>query len=324
MLITLRCCIFGPETAHLPVWRRGNPVGAAQWRPREPPLRARRGESLDEVRHGLDAGEAGLRDLTAQESADFREQGFVIIEGLLSARSAAALRSEVDDWVGSGGRNRSIAACVDPARFGAPETLELDLPGHAALACHPTLMTILRGLLGPGFGFHHMHSDRQEPGLPGKAWHHDYEQRPQRDRRYAMVHALHYLNGLDESASSLVVLPGSHRRVAEKTALASLGTAEQPGEVEISALRPGSTVLLHSALFHARRARRSAATRPRYMVDASYCQAGVRWPQVKPYWREMLRRGRRIGPEVNPNREMFAAHHFSEYTPPSRTSGAAS
>jgi ectoine hydroxylase-related dioxygenase (phytanoyl-CoA dioxygenase family) len=157
-----------------------------------------------------------------------------------------------------------------------------------------------------------MHSDRQAPDLPGKAWHHDYEQNPQSNRTHMMVHALHYLEGLDGENASLVVLPGSHRDVAEKGALAGQGTESLPGEVVIDRLPRGSTVVLHSALFHARRQIPGASAKPRYMVDASYCQEGVQWPPVKPYWRYMLRRGRELGLDRDWP-ELFADHHFTEY-----------
>jgi hypothetical protein len=129
-----------------------------------------------------------------------------------------------------------------------------------------------------------------------------------------MVHALHYPNGLDERMGKLVVLPGSHRESADKFARAHLGTAELPGEVVVDRLPAGSTILINSALFHARRPAQGEQGGPRYFVDASYCQTGTRWRPVKPYWRHMLAKARALGLGGGRWPELFAERHFTEYT----------
>ncbi|UNO39198.1 phytanoyl-CoA dioxygenase family protein [Streptomyces sp. MST-110588] len=251
--------------------------------------------------------------LDGSQSDRFARLGYLVLPGILPDDLVSRLKPEVDRWVDDGLRARSIASCTDPDTYGTPPVLELELAAHGELVGHPPLMNLLGRLLGPRFVFHHLHSDRQEPSRPGKPWHHDYEQNPQTDRAHSMIHTLHYLDGLDESTAALAVLPGSHRTVAEKTARAHLGTEEIPGELVIDRLPRGSTVVLHSALFHTRRPV-TGADRPRYMIDASYCQAGVRWPPVKPYWRYMLRRGRELGLDHGTWPELFAERHFSEYS----------
>ncbi|GAA2155910.1 hypothetical protein GCM10009760_56300 [Kitasatospora kazusensis] len=211
-------------------------------------------------------------------------------------------------------RARSIAACADPVGHGPPPVWELELPHHGELVAHRPLMRTLAELLGPSFVFHHLHSDRQRPGIAGKPWHHDYEPNDRADPSLLMVHALHYLGGLDETVGSLAVLPGSHRESLGKGALAHLGTAALPGEVVIDRLPPGSTVLLNSALFHTRRAAPAGPGHPRYFVDASYCQTGARWRPVKPFWRQMLARARELGLADGRWPELFADRHFTEYT----------
>ncbi|GGZ38100.1 hypothetical protein GCM10010387_35190 [Streptomyces inusitatus] len=250
----------------------------------------------------------------------FRERGYLVLPGFLPPDLIARLIPEVDHWVDSGLRRRSIEACLNPDPSGAPPVVEIELPAHGELAAHPPLLRLLSRLLGPSFVFHHLHSDRRAPGAPGKGWHHDYEQSPQRDRRRAMVHALHYIGGLTPGMGGLAVLPGSHRDVAGKTDLAHLGTARLPGEEVVDELPPGSTVLLHSALFHARRpapeagpGERPADGGPRYMIDGSYCQTGGKWPPVKPYWRHLLAAGRERGLGGGEWPELFRDAHFTEY-----------
>lgn len=249
------------------------------------------------------------------ETEQFSRLGYLVLPSLLPADLLSRLLPEVDRWVDDGLRARSIAACTDPGSYGQPPVLEFELPAHGELLVYPALMDMLTQLAGAELVFHHLHSDRQESTRPGKAWHHDYEQRPQSNRDHVMVHALHYLDGLDQQTASLVVLPGSHRLVAEKSVFSHLGTAALHGEVVICDLPPGSTVVLHSALFHARRAR-SGCRRPRYFVDASYCETGVKWPPVKPHWRSMLRRARDLDLDGGRWPELFSERHFAEYVRP--------
>ncbi|CAM5600659.1 hypothetical protein KAURM247S_02071 [Kitasatospora aureofaciens] len=195
----------------------------------------------------------GREALDTEHRRQFLESGYLVLPGLLPEALRERLVPEVDRWVDEGLRARSIAACTDPDRHGPPPLLELELPAHGELLAHPPLLLALTGLIGPSFVFHHLHSDRQSPGIPGKPWHHDCEPHDGSDPSLLMVHALHYLGGLDAKVGSLAVLPGSHRHAAGKDAYAHHGTAELPGEVVLDRLPPGTTVLLNSALFHTRR-----------------------------------------------------------------------
>lgn len=253
--------------------------------------------------------------LTGDQIDQFATHGYVTIEGLVQAELVTRLEAEVDRWVNSGLRAAAIAACLDTDGATRPPVMEIELPAHAELVTFEPLLRALTQLLGPAFVFHHLHSDRHPPGDRGKAWHHDYEQYPQLDRTYAMVHALHYLGGLDRSVAALAVLPGSHRRVMDKGAYEYRGTAQLPGEIVVERLPPGSTVLIHSAIVHARRPASPPARVPRYFVDASYCQAGRRWPPAKPYWRQMLSRARQL--ELDDGRwpELFDDRHFAPSSP---------
>lgn len=251
--------------------------------------------------------------LSADGVQAFHDRGYIVLPAFLSRDETEPLMREVDSWLDDGLREASIACCVGASRR-PPPTMELEMPRHGSLVSHPPLMGLLRQLMGPVFAFHHMHSTRHDPDLPGKDWHHDYEQQPQAIRTHVMVHALHYLSGLDGSIGDLVVLPGSHRIVAEKGALKAEGTGRLPGEVVIDDLPPGSTVLVHSALFHARRAKPAADSAARYFIDASYCQGGVAWPAVKPFWVGMLDRARDLGLDRGRWPDLFERRHF--YEPP--------
>ncbi|MFI8929073.1 phytanoyl-CoA dioxygenase family protein [Streptomyces sp. NPDC053474] len=256
----------------------------------------------------------GSETLAAQRE-HFADSGYLVLPALLPAALRDRLVPEVDRWVDEGLRSRSIAACLDPGPHDAPPpVMELELAAHGELLTYDPLLRIIADLLGAPFVFHHLHSDRHNPGAPGKSWHHDHEPNDLGDRDLVMVHALHYLGGLDGTVGTLTVVPGSHRDPWSKADLAHLGTTELPDEVVIDDLPPGSTVLINSALLHARRPAPSPpGTLPRYFVDASYCQTGARWRPVKPYWRHMLATARARDLDGGRWPELFAERHFTEY-----------
>lgn len=249
------------------------------------------------------------------QRAQFADSGYLVLPGLLPESLVERLVPEVDHWIDAGLRTRSIAACVDPGPDDDPPTMELELPAHGELLTHEPLLEAVADLMGASFVFHHLHSARHDPGAPGKPWHHDYEPNDIGDPSLLMVHALHYLGGLDGTVGNLTVLPGSHRdELRARASYAELGTAELPGEVVIDRLPPGSTVLVNSQLLHARRAAPSPpGATTRYFVDASYCQTGARWRPVKPYWRHMLATARALELDGGRWPELFAERHFTEY-----------
>ena len=95
-------------------------------------------------------------------------------------------------------------------------------------------------------------------------------------------------NGLDGTIGDLLALPGSHKRVLRGPLdmFNQNGAADLPGLAcfgERRPLPPGSVIIVHSALLHARRAK-PGFTRPRYFVDVSYCQPGRhRWPAYENF-----------------------------------------
>ena len=278
-------------------------------------MRCEQDAVVDPLESLQDAG-AVTPALDDEQVASFAQRGYLVLPSLLAQATVTKLKHEVDRWVDTGLREASIARCTQPTSRNPPDVMELELDGHGSLIGHPPLMAILEQLVGPRFAFHHMHSIRQDPGLAGKEWHHDYEQEPQSNRSHVMVHVFHYLSGLDGTVGDLVLLPGSHRIVADKHALSDAGTDHLHGEVVLDDLAPGSTVIVHSALFHARRAQPAREMDARYFIDVSYCQVGAVWPAVKPYWVGMLARARELGLDRGTWPELFDERHF--YEPPRR------
>ena len=216
--------------------------------------------------------------LSPEQLAQFADLGYLVLPSFLPADLVARLKLEVDQWVSRGQPDDRYA---QPGATPAPAKpkMQLELPEHGQLISHPPLMPLLTQILGEGFAHHHLHTARHDAGCGGVAWHHDYEQNPQANRSHTMVHIFYYLNGLDGTIGDLLVLPRSQRIVCDRYHLGHLfGTQDLPGTVVLDDLPPGSAVLVHSAALHARRPKPGGEGRPRYFIDASYCQAGVRWP----------------------------------------------
>ncbi len=214
--------------------------------------------------------------LSAEQIAHFNDQGYLVCPGWIPGADLPRLKQEVETWSNGGVDDR-----YGPPAAGTNDRTarQMDFPGHWDLMTHPSLMRLLTQILGPGFAHHHLHTARHLPGDKGVAWHHDYEQHPQTNRSHGMVHTFWYLNGLDGTIGDLLVIPGSHRMVLERNTLGVWGFTTLPGTKVISEIPPGTMVIVHSAALHARCPKAGGdPSKPRFFIDSSYCQAGIRWP----------------------------------------------
>jgi hypothetical protein len=203
----------------------------------------------------------------------FWSDGFLAFPSLLNRSTCDVLCREIDHF-----EDKRMSVAVG-------------LPAHAALASLPVILAIASDLMaGTDFGFHHLHTARHTAGTPDLPWHHDYEQYPQVDRKFTMLHFFMYLSGLNGTIGDLLTIPGSHTKVMDRYVHSRSGTIDLPGTLVINNLPEGSVVAIHSALLHARRAKPGGEDRPRYFTDVSYCQAGTVWPAYleRGNWRETL------------------------------------
>jgi hypothetical protein len=221
--------------------------------------------------------------LTSDQTEQFRSDGYLIFPCLFDAEECAALKADID-------RLEQLRRDKQPTPFLG------EFPQLGPLISHPAVMEIVTDLLGPGFAFHHLHAVRQDAGARGVNWHQDYEQIPQTNRSHAMIHIFYYFNGLNGEVGDLLLIPKSQQTVVANDALWFLGTEDLPGMLIQDNLPPGTAVVVHSALWHARRAKPGGEGRPRYFADASYCQAGIRWPSYGGRRsRELLARAMELG-----------------------------
>jgi len=212
---------------------------------------------------------------TAAEREQFTRLGYFVRPGFLDPARVAAISDTVDRF-----------AATEP-KFDGRNIHKYD--ALAELTVDPSTLAIADELMdGKGFIFHHSHAAAHPVGMPGIAWHHDYEQIPQTNRSHLQIHVLHYLNGLDGTVGDLLLAPKTHRSVMRRDALSMYGTEDLPGTVVLDNIPPGTTVFAHSALVHARRPKPGGG-RTRYFIDISYMQKGTLWPSYgREGWRDML------------------------------------
>jgi hypothetical protein len=232
--------------------------------------------------------------LTADRIASFHREGYLVFDSLFSDEECRQFKADIDHL-------------EQLRRDRQPTPFLCEFPHLGPLISHPHVMELLEELLGPGFAFHHLHATRQDAGTRGVHWHQDYEQFPHSNRSHLMVHFFYYFSGLNGEVGDLLLVPRTQQTVVDNGALSFLGTANLPGTLVLDDLPPGTGVLVHSALWHARRAKPGGEGHPRYFVDASYCQAGIRWPSYGArHWRDILDRAR----ELNLDRDGRYAHLF--------------
>jgi hypothetical protein len=237
--------------------------------------------------------------LSEEQEKRFQDDGYLIFERFFDEDEIQAMKADMN-------------ALEDARQKGEPTLLLCEYPHLGPLISHPKVMSAVRDVMGPGFGFHHLHATRQGPNTPPANWHQDYEQEPQTNRSHVMVHLFYYFDGLNGEVGDLLVMPGSQRTVIDRGALAFMGTQDLPGMVVVDDLPPGSAVLVHSAVWHARRAKPGGENHPRYFADASYCQAGIRWPSYGvEYGERILKRSMELGLDRNGEyAHLFDPAHF--------------
>src|ERR1700694_2378128 len=144
----------------------------------------------EEARSSRKSAAAGDDDrrLASLKTAYDRD-GFVIVEGLLSADEVAALRGEIAS-IARGERGDIAGAEPQGARSDQDlvgEILAIHMPHkisplERSTMAHPRIVPILRALVSPNVKAMQTMVFVKRPGKPGQAWHQDEHYIPTRDR----------------------------------------------------------------------------------------------------------------------------------------------
>jgi len=153
----------------------------------------------------------------AQLTDDYRRDGFVAVEGLLSADEVSALKAEAAA-LARGERGPLIGALTGAQRSDDEtlgDVLAIHFPHKAsdairAAMVHPRIVQILAGLIGPDVKAMQTMLFVKRAGKPGQAWHQDEHYIPTRDR--SLCGAWIALDDATIENGCLWMLPGSHAK----------------------------------------------------------------------------------------------------------------
>ncbi len=211
--------------------------------------------------------------LSAEDAKFFQQEGYLVLPGFIEPDFNSRLITEVDELIAH--------------REAKDHRHLVSYKEMGSLTSHLPLMEKLEVLMGGRFSMHHIHSARHGAGNGGVNWHQDYEQYPQTNRSHLMVHVFYYLNGLNGEVGDLLVLPKSQDMIIANGGLKLFGTQDLPGSLCVDNLTPGSAIIVHSGVWHARRPKPGGEDRQRYFIDVSYCQHGVLWPAYGNHMEEI-------------------------------------
>lgn len=205
-----------------------------------------------------------MNHLTQDDVDRFNEEGYLVFEGLFDNALCQRIKTDLDQLMD------------DRAKGERPMLMRYRELG--LLTSEPLVVDRVADLMGESkFTHHHIHAVRQAPGERGVFWHHDYVQMPQTNRSHLMVHVFMYLDGLNGEIGDLLVMPGTHKKVMAGDAFRQFEYSDLPGSKTYNNLPPGSAIIVHSAVQHARRPKPGGGEYHRYFIDTSYCQNGVLW-----------------------------------------------
>ena len=161
---------------------------------------------------------AFLNVLTAAQVRQYEEDGYVIVENVLSSTELAALRMATDQII-AGARGKTAHDNVydldplhtpDNPRIRRIKEPNLHHPAYASLVKHPRIVGALIDLWGPNLRFQYSKLNMKQAGFGAAIeWHQDWAFYPHTNDDLAAVGVM--LDDCDLENGPLLVLPGSHR-----------------------------------------------------------------------------------------------------------------
>ena len=225
-------------------------------------------------------------ELSIAQVESYREQGFLVVEGLLSEEDVASIRGDAVKLCRGAYKSESLKpvphAMSDEAALS--QYLCIHQPHHIspfmrrALA-HRGVSRALSRLVAPDVKCMQTMLFIKPPGFPGQAWHQDEVYIPTRDR--SLTGAWYALDDATVENGCMWILPGSHRtgylypqrshgRPDEfDSAQESYGFDDQ-GEIPV-ACRAGAVVFFNGYLLH--RSRKNRSDRFRRVLVNHYMNA---------------------------------------------------
>lgn len=229
--------------------------------------------------------------LRPDQVESYRENGYLVVEGLIDSATIAELRRATEDFV-ERARNVPVSDGVfDLAEGHGPENPQLrrikhpegQHPAYDAVMRAPALLDIVEALVGPDVRFDHGKLNLKSPGPTGAAveWHQDWAFYPHSNDDMLAVGVM--LDDSDADNGPLLVVPGSHKGPVWNhhydgcfCGALDPGAAELDTAGAVAVTGPaGSITVHHVRLVHGSTENRS--DRPRRLLLYSYAAADA-WP----------------------------------------------
>jgi ectoine hydroxylase-related dioxygenase (phytanoyl-CoA dioxygenase family) len=255
--------------------------------------------------------------ISQQDVAFYREQGYLVVAGVVSSAELEELRRVTDEFV-ENARSRTshddVYDLEDSHSAAAPRVRRIKTPhlwheSYAAMVAHPRILEILKAFWGPSIRFDISKLNLKAAGYGAPVeWHQDWAFYPHTNDDLAAVGIM--LDDVDETNGPLMVLPGTHRGPIfdHHDEQGFFCGAIDPGRGEVDFSRavkltgPAGSITIH----HARTVHGSATNtsgRPRRLLLHQY-RAADAWPilGVPDYqaYRAMLLCGAECEPRLAP------------------------
>jgi phytanoyl-CoA hydroxylase len=233
--------------------------------------------------------------LTEAQRKQYQEQGFLVVEGILSAGEVSALQEVAEDWVA---QSRNVTTNDDlfdlePAhRPEAPAVRRVKSPHlasqiFASLAVHPGILGAVSDLIGINVRLRATKLNMKAAGVGSSVeWHQDWAFYPHTNDDLLAVGVP--LDDMTLANGCLLVVPGSHRgRVLDHRSSSGVFVGSvDPQMIGESSIEPviapaGAITIHHARLLHGSAPNSSGKMRRLFLAE--YCAADA-WPLTETDW----------------------------------------
>ncbi|MCE2440847.1 MAG: phytanoyl-CoA dioxygenase family protein [Candidatus Latescibacteria bacterium] len=234
-------------------------------------------------------------ELSQAQVEAFREQGFLVVEGLLSSEDVEAIRTDAVKLCRGAYKSENLKPVPDDASDAEAISrfLCIHQPHHISpfmrrAVAHPAVSRVLARLVAPDVKCMQSMLFIKPPQFPGQAWHQDEVYIPTRDR--SLTGAWYALDDVTVENGCMWVLPGSHRNgylYPQRThgrpeefdfAQESFGF-DDTGEIPVECCA-GAVVFFNGYLLH--RSRKNRSDRFRRVLVNHYMNAYSLLPWHRP------------------------------------------
>jgi len=191
--------------------------------------------------------------ISAEEIANYRENGYHIIRGVLPSEDTAEYLRLVENYVRTD-RHEKDRNYPEPAKYTVGGNT-MAKPGLASIAEHPTVVDGVESLLGAPAHLTAYVAYVRTPGNPGGGTHCDYKRWRPAGSSMNWIFAIIPMNDFDEEFGPLLVSPGSHKLISRIDPHAPILDVTAPDKDKMApfidpGLKTGDLLLMDGRTWH--------------------------------------------------------------------------